>query len=322
MAGPPSSIKESYELAQAEPRTLLQSIDKGVYILERGVVTFALLAMAMTYFYDILHVEMSAQDNAFVRLVYRLAGYSAYQQPPASVQEAARTWIGPLIVGIGTLGLAWFGVYTADRERKRFGQLTRFGLAVVISALLYGFGKAIELAPSRWVCIGTYLVAVAWFTLIYSRRGQLFVFLLTWIPASVYILSILWSLRPGYSWSQDLAKILIMWVGFVGASMATHDRKHIRIDFVRKAIPPRFLSAYNAVSHLVTLSFCALLLVLATWYLLDRLRMGATLASIDLKVWLLVLPIPLALSVMVVRFGARFVLAVRGQEAIAEGEGH
>lgn len=316
----PVDLNKSPVLAPGEPRTFLQALDAGVYIVERGVVTFALLAMALTYFYDILHVEMTAQDNAFVRVVYRLAGYSAYQQPPESLREAARGWIGPLIVGVGALGLAWFAVYTADRERRRLGQGARFAVAVGVTAAFYGFGRLIELAPSRWICIGTYLIAMGWFTRLYSQRGQLAIFLTAWVPASAYILSILWNLRPGYSWSQDLAKILIMWVGFVGASMATHDGKHIRIDFVRKAIPQRFLSAYNALSHLVTMSFCALLLVLAVWYLLDRLRMGATLASIDLQVWLVVLPIPLALTVMVVRFGARFIVALRGEDSTA-GEG-
>lgn len=322
MAGPSMELRPDGLPLTTEPRGLLGHLDAVVTVLERGTVTFSLLAMALTYFYDIVHVEMSAEDNAFVRLVYRLAGYSAFEQPPASFQEAARTWIGPVIVGVGAYALAWFGVYTADRERRRFGVGAQLGLALVVVAALYGAAWTIEVAPSRWVCIGTYLLGVVGFAVIYGRQGRLIPYLLAWVPASAYILTILWGLRPGYSWAQDLSKILIMWVGFVGASMATHERKHIRIDFVRKAIPERFRSYYNGVGHLVTVVFCALLLVLASWYLFDRLRMGATLASIDLKVWLLVLPIPLALAVMVVRFSARMVAAFRGLEGDTPEEIH
>lgn len=305
-----------------EPVGFLGQLDAAVTIVERGTVTFALLAMALTYFFDIVNVEMSALDNAFVRLVYRLAGYSAFEQPPASLQEAARTWIAPLVVGLGAFALAWFGVYTAGRGKRCGGAGVQLGLALVIVAALYGLAKLIQVVPSRWVCIGTYLLAVGGFMVIYARKGTLAAFLLAWVPASAYILSVLWNLRPGYSWAQDLSKILIMWVGFVGASMATHDKKHIRIDFVRKAVPERWRSVYNGVGHLVTVAFCMMLLVLSTWYLLDRFRMGATLASIDLKVWLLVLPIPLSLLIMSVRFTARMIQAFRGLEGGLEEEVH
>jgi TRAP-type C4-dicarboxylate transport system permease small subunit len=322
VASSPNDSARSGRLTRQEPRSFLGAVDDWWYIVERGIVTFALLAMALTYFLDILHVEMTSQDNAFVRLVYRFSGYDGFEQPPVSLRESARTWMAPLMVGTGTLLLAWFGVYTADRERKRWNGIVRLGMAVVLTALLYGFGKFVELAPSRFVCIGIYFVMLGTFAVIYARRGMIVPFTLAWVPMSALVLSILLNVNEGYSWAQDISKILIMWVGFVGASMATRDHKHIRIDFVRKLVPQGRLSQYNALSHLVTLAFCLMLLVLATWYLLDRFKMGAKLGAIDLPIWSLVLPVPLSLLVMVLRFSGRLVVAVRGGEGTMQAETH
>ena len=309
-------------LRRDEPTSVLGRIDAGVYVIEKAIVTFSLLAMAGTYFLDILHVEMAAKDNAFVRLVYRLSGYSGFERPPESLQEAARTWIAPLILGVGSLLLSFYAVYTADRERRKFGALVRVGLSVLITAAFYGFARLVQEVPSNLFSMGIYVIVVAAYGRIAWVRGRAAVFVLGWLPASVPILYVLHGVSPGYSWAQDVAKVLIMWVGFVGASMATRDHKHIRIDFVRKAVPAERRPLYNGISHLVTVAFCLVLLVLASAYLLDRLEMGARLASIDLGVWLLVLPIPLSLLIMVLRFTGRMVTAFRGGEAELSGGAH
>ena len=41
----------------------------------------------------------------------------------------------------------------------------------------------------------------------------------------------------GVHWAQRLALFLLLWVAFIGASMATHDGAHLKIDAARKACP-------------------------------------------------------------------------------------
>jgi len=40
-------------------------------------------------------------------------------------------------------------------------------------------------------------------------------------------------------------------VAFLGASMATHEKRHLTVDAVRKAVPAKHERWYNAVSYLV-----------------------------------------------------------------------
>ncbi|MEE2789501.1 MAG: TRAP transporter small permease subunit, partial [Myxococcota bacterium] len=46
-------------------------------------------------------------------------------------------------------------------------------------------------------------------------------------------------MQLGYVWSQELALILLAWVAFIGASMATRAGRHIQVDALSKILPAR-----------------------------------------------------------------------------------
>ncbi len=78
------------------------------------------------------------------------------------------------------------------------------------------------------------------------------------------------ALPTGYSWSQSYALIMLLWVGFLGASIAARQRRHLKVDLARKLLAPRLVPAFNAVSYLVAAAFTAIVLYLGFEYMLGH----------------------------------------------------
>ncbi len=110
-----------------------------------------------------------------------------------------------------------------------------------------------------------------------------------------------------YSWTNKLALFLLLWTAFIGASMATHDQRHLTIDAVRKALPAKALPFYQAISHLIAAIFTAAFTYLAFLYLGSRL--GETTAPNEIPDWLKVLAIPVSLFLVTLRFSGQSIAA-------------
>ncbi len=62
-----------------------------------------------------------------------------------------------------------------------------------------------------------------------------------------------------YIWSQELSLILLSWVSFLGASMATFQNKHIQLGALAGALPEKIKPYSYALGLMVTAIFCAYL---------------------------------------------------------------
>ena len=65
------------------------------------------------------------------------------------------------------------------------------------------------------------------------------------------------SLPQGYIWSQELSLILLAWVAFLGASMATFQNKHIQISALAGLIPRNLKPYVRPLGLIITSLFCA-----------------------------------------------------------------
>jgi len=116
---------------------------------------------------------------------------------------------------------------------------------------------------------------------------------------------------PQYDWTSGLTAILLLYLGFLGASMATHDGRHITVDAVRKLFKSHNFHLYNAIGDIVTLLFTAFLGVMAVRYLIHLKVGGDYHAPSDLSAWIAVIPIGFGFTMMVVRLSIRIAAALR-----------
>lgn len=106
----------------------------------------------------------------------------------------------------------------------------------------------------------------------------------------------------GISWGDALVRNLVLWVGFIGATMATKEGKHINLDVVSRWIGGGWLWLVQAVVHLFSIFVCAVLTYAALLFVINEARSGAV-TFLRVPVWVPELVIPLTFGLMTLRFG-------------------
>ena len=65
--------------------------------------------------------------------------------------------------------------------------------------------------------------------------------------------------ESGILWGDIFLRHLVLWVGFVGASLATRDEKHISIDALSRIASPKILPYIRIVTDIATMIVCIIL---------------------------------------------------------------
>ena len=71
----------------------------------------------------------------------------------------------------------------------------------------------------------------------------------------------------GYVWADILVRILVLWVGLLGAAVATSEARHLTIDVVTKFMPPRIAQSLRVLTWLFAFTICVLLARAAMLYI-------------------------------------------------------
>jgi TRAP-type C4-dicarboxylate transport system permease small subunit len=118
----------------------------------------------------------------------------------------------------------------------------------------------------------------------------------------------------GLPGSESLVRYLVLWVGFIGASLAAREGRHITIEVIKlrpSAGGRRYLAA---VSQLCAVVVCALMTWAAVKFVRDDAEIG-TRTFLDLPTWVLETIIPATFAIMSLRFLLRAIRALRRDAA-------
>ena len=63
--------------------------------------------------------------------------------------------------------------------------------------------------------------------------------------------------EAGIAWGDTLVRILVLWVGLVGAMVASRAGNHINIDLISRYLPERVKGGVGLVVELFTASVCS-----------------------------------------------------------------
>lgn len=116
------------------------------------------------------------------------------------------------------------------------------------------------------------------------------------------------ALPNGVVWGPALALAGMLWTGFLGASLATYEKKHLALELADKIWPQRLQKPIKGLALLLTTALCALLCYLswvslrehcATW--LDDPQAGILLPT-TLPKWVLLTALPVAWTTIALRF--------------------
>ena len=63
----------------------------------------------------------------------------------------------------------------------------------------------------------------------------------------------------GFIWADPLVRHMVLWVGFLGAAIATHEERHISIDALTRFLSPRWKAAATIAGQLFLAVVCVAL---------------------------------------------------------------
>ena len=122
------------------------------------------------------------------------------------------------------------------------------------------------------------------------------VLVLVGLPLTQIILRI--AGQGGLPWGHEIVRVLVMWLAFFGASLATRERRHITIDLLDRSISPATKAGFNIVTQALAALVLAYLARTGWSFVGLQREMGDTSAVLGIPEWLAVSVIPLSLAVM------------------------
>jgi TRAP-type C4-dicarboxylate transport system permease small subunit len=116
----------------------------------------------------------------------------------------------------------------------------------------------------------------------------------------------------GFAWGDPLLRILVLWVGLLGAMVATRKDNHISIDILTRYLSTRGKRVSGLLSDGFTLCVCAVLTYQGARFVLQDQEAGI-IAFSGLPAWWFELIIPVGFAVMSLRYAVRCVAGLRVQ---------
>lgn len=113
----------------------------------------------------------------------------------------------------------------------------------------------------------------------------------------------------GVLWIAPALRVMVLWLGLLGAMVATRTREHIAIDLVNRLAPPRLSWALA----IVTSAFATFICGLVAWHGQLYVEMAQEFGDIafgDIPAWPLQIIIPVSFGVMALRFAIQTLQAI------------
>ncbi len=105
----------------------------------------------------------------------------------------------------------------------------------------------------------------------------------------------------GFIWIDPLLRLLVLWTGLIGATVASRDNKHIRIDLLSRYLSKDVHLFIQFLVGLFTSFICTIIAWHgASWVLLDY--QDNLLGFQDLPAWIMESIIPLAFGLIALRY--------------------
>ena len=105
----------------------------------------------------------------------------------------------------------------------------------------------------------------------------------------------------GIFWADSALRILVLWIGMIGAMFASRHKKHIRIDILSHYLPEKLKHNIWRVTELITALVCAIVAYYSIQFIQFEYEDGL-IAFANVPVWLCETIIPVAFIVMALRY--------------------
>ena len=102
-------------------------------------------------------------------------------------------------------------------------------------------------------------------------------------------------------WGDIFLRHLVLWVGYFGAVIATGERRHLKIEFVTKLVPPKVRKILFIITSLFASVVCYFLMQAAISFIQLEIEFE-TILILDLQSWYFLIVIPIGYAIIGFRF--------------------
>ena len=105
----------------------------------------------------------------------------------------------------------------------------------------------------------------------------------------------------GIPWGDSLVRILVLWLGLIGAMIASRNHRHIKIDIISRHLNPANQILMRRFTDIITSSVC----FIVAWYAFAFVKIefqDGMIAFENVPVWLTEAIIPFAFITMAARY--------------------
>lgn len=110
-----------------------------------------------------------------------------------------------------------------------------------------------------------------------------------------------WIFGGGISWVPPLLRVMVLWLGLLGALLATRTREHIAIDLINRMVSPKANQILQAITHLFAAVVC-LIIAYHSQLFVDMAREFNDIAFAQIPAWPMQMIIPITFAAMGLRF--------------------
>lgn len=107
----------------------------------------------------------------------------------------------------------------------------------------------------------------------------------------------------GLTWAGPLLRAMLLWLGLLGAVVASHDNKHISIDLLSRFVPEAWQRRIRMLTSFFTALVCVVVAFHSTRFILDEFsyKTPSNIAA-GIPAWVVELIIPLAFTLIALRY--------------------
>ncbi|MBU1343904.1 MAG: TRAP transporter small permease [Proteobacteria bacterium] len=105
----------------------------------------------------------------------------------------------------------------------------------------------------------------------------------------------------GVLWGDPLVRILVLWIGLIGAMVASRNNHHISIDVISRYLPDSIRRLTNLATAVFTFLVCSVMAYYSFGFVIMEKNDGLT-AFANIPVWICESIIPFSFAVISIRY--------------------
>lgn len=117
----------------------------------------------------------------------------------------------------------------------------------------------------------------------------------------------------GFAWGDELLRILVLWVGLVGAVVASREKRHVKIDILSRFLNPTGKRVAEFITHLFTSAVCLIVAWHAWVFVQGSIEFKETVLG-QTPAWIFQSILPIAFGLIGYRYAVFALKALLGKD--------